>query len=321
MKIDQHPFPTNTVEVSSKDTSQIKLLTPDSAQNKRVIDPKVQVTATDVKGKGLLLEEGDLKPRRPVTSQMLINKFQHQQEKAKEREEWARHNEGHWRCLFFKYCWEEGIKLPTAENCPECNGAYNNNNSSKRVCFDDRRPTTKDHSGFNNQRVSVHDRLGGKASVHDRLGGKASVHYRLGGQVNEESNDRLEEMADSLVPDEDIMCRAPERRCTLQLDDEGSSQTHKKPNPQWCPDGLTKSQKRRVQRLRQLEQHEEVERLVLDKKKVRSKVWRPKPKADGKGDDKPQADINMIVKLSSYQKSSWLRLIRMCLMRSLAWLN
>jgi hypothetical protein len=41
----------------------------------------------------------------------------------------------------------------------------------------------------------------------------------------------------------------------LQLDDEGSSQTRKKPNPQWCPDGLSKSQKRRVQRLRQLEQH------------------------------------------------------------------
>jgi hypothetical protein len=88
-------------------------------------------------------------------------------------------------------------------------------------------------------------------------------------------------MADSLVPDEDIMCRAPECRCTLQVDDEGSSQTHKKPNPQWCPDGLTKSHKRRVQRLRQLEQHEEAERLVLDKKKVWPKVWRPKPKADG----------------------------------------
>jgi hypothetical protein len=84
-------------------------------------------------------------------------------------------------------------------------------------------------------------------------------------------------MADSLVPDEDIMCRASERRHTLQLDDEGSSQTHKKPNPQWFLDGLTKSQKRRVQRLRQLEQHEEVERHVLDKKKVRSKVWCQKP--------------------------------------------
>jgi hypothetical protein len=43
--------------VSSKDTSQVKLLTSDSAQNKGTVDPKVQVTATDVKGKGLMLEE------------------------------------------------------------------------------------------------------------------------------------------------------------------------------------------------------------------------------------------------------------------------
>jgi hypothetical protein len=103
MNINQHPFPTNTVEVSSKDTSRFKLLTSDSAQNKGVVDPKVQVTAADIKGKGLLLEEGESKPCRPVTSQMLINKFQPQQEKAKEREEWARHNEGHWRCPFLKY--------------------------------------------------------------------------------------------------------------------------------------------------------------------------------------------------------------------------
>jgi hypothetical protein len=102
-------------------------------------------------------------------------------------------------------------------------------------------------------------------------------------------------MVDSLVPYEDIMRRALEHRCTLQLDDEGSSQTRRKPNPQWCPYGLTKSQKRRVQRLRQLEQHEEAERHVLDKKKVRSKVWRTKPKADGEEVDKPQADINTVV--------------------------
>jgi hypothetical protein len=119
----------------------------------------------------------------------------------------------------------------------------------------------------------------------------------LGGRVNEKSNNRLEEIADSLAPDEDIMCRGPKHRRTLQLEDEGSSQTRKKPNLQWCPDGLTKSQKRRVQFLRQLEQHEEAERHVLDKKKVRSKVWRPKPRADEEKDDKPQADINMVVLL------------------------
>jgi hypothetical protein len=210
MKIDQRPFPSNTVEVSSKDTSRVKLLTSESAQNKGVVDPKVQATAADVKGKGLLLEE-DLKPCGPVTSQMLINKFQRRQEKAREREEWDRCNEGHLRCLFFKYCWEEGIKLPTAENCSKCNRAYNNSSSSKRVYFNDRRPTAGDHREFSNQRVLVYDRLGGKASVYDRLGGKASIYDRLGGRVNERSNGRLEEMADSLVLDEDIMCRAPER--------------------------------------------------------------------------------------------------------------
>jgi hypothetical protein len=68
MKIDQHPFPTNMVEVSSKGTSRVKLLISDSAQNKGAVDPKVQVTDVDAKGKELLLEEGDLKPRRPVTS-------------------------------------------------------------------------------------------------------------------------------------------------------------------------------------------------------------------------------------------------------------
>jgi hypothetical protein len=34
---------------------------------------------------------------------------------------------------------------------------------------------------------------------------------------------------------------------------------------------------------------------VLDKKKVWSKVWRPKPKADDGKDDRPQVDVNMVV--------------------------
>jgi hypothetical protein len=58
MKIDQNPFPTNTVGVSSKDTSRVELLTAKSAQNKGVVNPKVQATTAVVKGKGLLLEKG-----------------------------------------------------------------------------------------------------------------------------------------------------------------------------------------------------------------------------------------------------------------------
>jgi hypothetical protein len=25
-----------------------------------------------------------------------------------------------WGCAFFRYCWNEGLKLPTLNNCPEC---------------------------------------------------------------------------------------------------------------------------------------------------------------------------------------------------------
>jgi hypothetical protein len=60
---------------------------------KGVVDPKVQATSVDVRGKGLLLEEENIKPQRPVTSQMLINKFQRWKEKAKGGEDWARRNE------------------------------------------------------------------------------------------------------------------------------------------------------------------------------------------------------------------------------------
>jgi hypothetical protein len=51
----------------SKDTSRVKLLASELAQNKGVVDSKVQATAADVKGKGLL-EEEDLKSCQPVTS-------------------------------------------------------------------------------------------------------------------------------------------------------------------------------------------------------------------------------------------------------------
>jgi hypothetical protein len=36
---------------------------------------------------------------------------------------------------------------------------------------------------------------------------------------------------------------------------------------------------------------------VLDKKKVRSKVWHPNPKADDGKEDEPRANINMVVLL------------------------
>ena len=65
------------------------------------------MSADEAKGKKPQEEiEGSVAPKTKVTSQMLLNKFQHDQERRQYREEAARCNEGH--CPFFVYYWEEG---------------------------------------------------------------------------------------------------------------------------------------------------------------------------------------------------------------------
>jgi hypothetical protein len=80
-----------------------------------------------------------------VTSRILLNKWQRQQEKEcyqqqqyeeeklrfeeeahrREQEEYTREQErAHWGCAFFRHCWNEGLKLPTLNNCPECSDKY-----------------------------------------------------------------------------------------------------------------------------------------------------------------------------------------------------
>src|SRR6185503_8017520 len=64
---------------------------------------------------------------------------------------------------------------------------------------------------------------------------------------------------------------------------------------QWCPGGLTRSQKRRVQRLRQLEIIEEEQEQILRKKGIKSQVWHAKPRADSDQDSGSSAvSINMV---------------------------
>ena len=72
------------------------------------------------------------------------------------------------------------------------------------------------------------------------------------------THDRLEKMADDRVQDDQPMQRDPER-------EPGRADQY-----QWYPRGLTRSQKRRVQRLRQLEIIEEEQEQILRKKRIRS---------------------------------------------------
>ena len=120
MKIDGHPFPANIVDVGKKGNAlQTKVLTSQSAKESGAVDPEAQVSADEAKGKKSQEEaEGSAEPKKKVTSHMLLNKFHRDQERRQYREKAARCNEGHYRCPFFVYCWEEGLTLPIVNNCP-----------------------------------------------------------------------------------------------------------------------------------------------------------------------------------------------------------
>ena len=83
MKIDGHPFAMNMVDVvRDESSSRSKILTSSSAKKSIVLDPKAQIAADDVKGKGPMKDaERSSAPRRRVMCQMLLNKFQRDRER------------------------------------------------------------------------------------------------------------------------------------------------------------------------------------------------------------------------------------------------
>jgi hypothetical protein len=156
MKLDGNPFPRNMIGfsvnmVTAEEKGKVKVLTSARAKQDGSVDPAQQVTVEQVhkelprilKSQIEVGESSKSKPR--VTSRILLNKWQRQQKKEcyqkqkyeeekrryeeevhrKEREEYVREQErAHWGCAFFRHCWNEGLKLPTLNNCPECSDKY-----------------------------------------------------------------------------------------------------------------------------------------------------------------------------------------------------
>jgi hypothetical protein len=156
VKLDGHPFPQNMVGfsinmVTEEEKGKVKVLTSARARQDGSVDPTRQVMVEQLhreaprilKNQVEVGESSRSKPR--VTTRILLNKWQRQQEKERypkqkyeeERrrsEEEARRREleehaweqerAHWGCAFFRHCWNEGLKLPTLRNCPECSDKY-----------------------------------------------------------------------------------------------------------------------------------------------------------------------------------------------------
>jgi hypothetical protein len=156
MKLGGHPFPQNMISfsvnmVTAEEKGKVKVLTSARAKQGGTMDPARQVTLEQVHGEAPRVlrshievgESSRAKPR--VTTRILLNKWQRQLEKEryqkqrheeekrrfeeevrrKELEQYTREQErAHWGCAFFRHCWNEGLKLPTLRNCPECSDKY-----------------------------------------------------------------------------------------------------------------------------------------------------------------------------------------------------
>jgi hypothetical protein len=137
MKLDGNPFPQNMIGFSInmvnvvEGKGKVKVLTSVKAKQDGSVDPARQVTFEQIhKGEPRFLKSQikvgeSSKPR--VTSRILLNKWQRQQEKEryqkhkyeeekrryeeemsrKEEEEYMREQErAHWGCAFFRHCWK-----------------------------------------------------------------------------------------------------------------------------------------------------------------------------------------------------------------------
>jgi hypothetical protein len=115
MKVDGNPFPVNMVHIAGR-------------------------TADGGRGRGF-----------QVNSAKIINKYQKKYDRQQEKH-YEEDDDGfdpHWGCEFFRFCWNEGMRLPSIEDCPGCsdvaessNRSYNRSNRLRKT------------------RVPVHQRLG-----------------------------------------------------------------------------------------------------------------------------------------------------------------
>jgi hypothetical protein len=187
MKQDGNPFPQNMVGFSinmmtAEEKGKVKVLTLARARQDASVDPARQVTVEQVhkeaprilKSQIEVGESSRTKPR--VTTRILLNKWQRQQEKERyqkqkyEEEAWrfeeeahrrqleehAREQErAHWGCAFFRHCWNEGFKIPTLNNCLECSDKY----------------TEYRQDSVN--RLSVHERIG---RIHSSDGRRIKIN-------------------------------------------------------------------------------------------------------------------------------------------------
>ena len=162
-----------------------KVLTLAKAKEEGSVDPKVQISANEYEEakkqhdqqkdryeQGKASRAVVVRPR--VTSRILLNKWQHQKkdyqrrlkeeqyERRCEEERYEREQvELHWNCPFFRHCWNEGLKLPTRRNCPECSNQYSEFRKSQTNHWSIHERLSYQSNNIKNE--GIHDQLGKRA--------------------------------------------------------------------------------------------------------------------------------------------------------------
>jgi len=113
--------------------------------------------------------------------------------------------------------------------------------------------------------------------VHDRLGDRVEYFPR--------NQEELKEMANARVPDEFIFCRDANTH-RVESREHRHPSARQSPLPPWCPEGLTKTHKRRLQR----ERREKLSKGVNSGQSGDQQQSDPKVKG-------PSAEVNMVFML------------------------
>jgi hypothetical protein len=259
IKLDGHPFPQNMVSfsvnmVTAEEKGKVKVLTSARAKQDGSVDPTRQVTVEQVRREAprvlkSQIEVGESSRTKPrVTTRILLNKWQCQQE----RERYQKQKYEKERRKFD----EEARRREHEEHAREQECAHWGC-AFFRHCWNEslKLPTLKNCPECSDKYSEYRQETVNRGSVHERIG---RMHPNDGRclKINEVIDHPRKRQADQRWVDQE----EEEREYIWQ---EG----------QWCPPGLRKSQKRRVQRLR----NRELKQAGIQKKQV----WHPKDKPEG----------------------------------------
>jgi hypothetical protein len=235
MKLDGNPFPQNMIGfsvnmVTAEEKGKVKVLTSARAKQDGSVDPARQVTFEQVHKEAphilkSQIEVGESsKPR--VTSRILLSKWQHQQEK--ERYQKQRYEEE-------KRRYEEEVhRKEREEHSREQERAYWEC-AFFRHCWNKglKLPTLNNCPECSDKYTEYRQDTVNRRSVHERIG---RMHRSDGRRIKiNEVNDQPRQ-------------RYADHRWFDHEEEEDRAYVWQK--GQWCPPGLRRSQKRRVQRLR-----------------------------------------------------------------------